>query len=117
VRALRALDAFLLTARKYDIPVIFNLFAFLPESWGGENPYLDPKAVSAQREFVATLSRRYGKMNDLVWDFINEPSFSSAKHMWSVRPNYDRWEQQSWRAWLLEKLPGLDAASFAARLQ
>ena len=115
--ALRALDAFLLTARKYDIPVIFNLFAFLPESWGGENPYLDPRAVDAQRRFIATLSQRYGKMNDLVWDFINEPSFSSAKHMWSVRPSYDAWERQSWRAWLLEKLPGLSAESFAARLQ
>ncbi len=115
--ALRALDAFLLTARKYDIPVIFNLFAFLPETWGGENPFLDPRAVDAQREFISSFSRRYGSMNDLVWDFINEPSFSSARHMWSARPNYDPYELQAWQAWLLEKLPPLDAASFAARLQ
>jgi hypothetical protein len=25
----------------YDIPVIFTFFAFLPETWGGENAYLD----------------------------------------------------------------------------
>ncbi|HLB00215.1 MAG TPA: hypothetical protein VJO14_02420, partial [Bacteroidota bacterium] len=42
---LRALDAFVLTAARYDIPVVFTFFSFLPESWGGENPYLDPRAV------------------------------------------------------------------------
>ena len=39
---LRALEAFYLTARKHGIPVLFTFFAFLPESFGGENAYLDP---------------------------------------------------------------------------
>ena len=56
--ALRALDVFLLTARQHDIPVIFNFFAFLPEAWGGENPYLDPRAVAAQQAFLGAFARR-----------------------------------------------------------
>jgi hypothetical protein len=51
---LRAFDAFLLTAHKYDIPVIFTFFAFLPETWGGANAYLDPRSVKAQREFITS---------------------------------------------------------------
>lgn len=103
--ALRALDAFLLTARRYDIPVILTLFAFLPEQWGGENPYLDPRSVSAQKELVAAIAQRYGKMNDLMWDYINEPSFCSPHHLWSCRPNYDRHEARAWKEWLANRFP------------
>lgn len=102
---LRSLDAFLLTARKYDIPVIFTFFAFLPEMWGGENPYLDPRSVQAQREFVGIIARRYRMMDDLIWDFINEPSFCSPMQLWSTRPNYDRHEVQAWNEWLKKKYP------------
>ena len=55
---LRAFDAFLLTAHKYDIPVIFTFFAFLPETWGGENAYLDPRAVKAQQQFISAFTER-----------------------------------------------------------
>ena len=97
--ALRALDAWLLTARRHDIPVIFTLFAFLPETWGGENAYLDPRAVAAQRAFVSAFARRYRGMHDLAWDLINEPSFCNAEHLWSCRPNGDRFEREAWAAW------------------
>ena len=101
--ACRALDAYLLTARRHDVPVIFTLFAFLPETWGGENAYLDPAAVAAQRTFVSLLARRYAGMNDLLWDLINEPSFCNKDHLWSCRPNYDRFERAAWAAWLEER--------------
>ncbi|HZO89915.1 MAG TPA: hypothetical protein VFB38_16415 [Chthonomonadaceae bacterium] len=105
---LRAFTAFLLTARKHDIPVIFTFFAFLPEEWGGSNPYLDPRAVSAQKELVAAFAHRFAHVNDLMWDFINEPSFSSPARVWSTRPNYDAFERAAWAQWLQER-----AASFS----
>jgi hypothetical protein len=101
--ALRALDAFLLTARRHDIPVIFTFFAFLPETWGGANAYLDPGAVQAQRAFVSLIARRYARMNDVIWDLINEPSFCNKDHLWSCRPNYDRFEREAWADWLREQ--------------
>ncbi|NUN71385.1 MAG: hypothetical protein HUU02_16940, partial [Bacteroidetes bacterium] len=65
-RTMRSLDAFLHTARAADIPVIFTFFAFLPELWNGENAYLDPRSVDAQKEFVALIVRRYGMMKDIL---------------------------------------------------
>ena len=41
-----------------DIPVIFTFFAFLPETWGGLNAYLDRRAVRAQQDFIAAFTRR-----------------------------------------------------------
>ncbi|MEX2088808.1 MAG: cellulase family glycosylhydrolase [Bacteroidota bacterium] len=115
--ALRALDAFILTARKYDIPVIFTFFAFLPEAWGGENVYLDPRSVNAQKEFVATIAHRYAGVNDLMWDFINEPSFCSPSSLWQTRPNYDRFEQAAWAGWLQARFPGLSESERNANLR
>ena len=103
---LRALDVFLLTARRHDIPVIFNLFAFLPEAWGGDNAYLDPRAVGAQQAFAAILAQRYARTNDLIWDLINEPSFSSPSHLWKTRPNYDVHEVAAWQEWLARRYDG-----------
>ncbi len=112
--ALRALDAWLLTARRHDIPVVFTLFAFLPESWGAENPYLDPAAVAAQRAFVTAIARRYRGMRDLLWDLINEPSFCNKDHLWSCRPSYDRFERAAWADWLRGRAPGLGTAELPA---
>ncbi|MGA2184723.1 MAG: cellulase family glycosylhydrolase [Bryobacteraceae bacterium] len=97
---LRALDAFLAVARRHQIAVIFNLFAFLPETWGGRNPYLDPRSVRAQKEFVFQLAERCRGANDLTWDLINEPSFCSPAHVFSCRPNYDEYERSAWHTWL-----------------
>lgn len=97
---LRAFAAFLLTARKHDIPVTFNFFAFWPEEWGGVNPYLDPRSLQAQGEFIAAFTQRFAKVPDLSWDFINEPSATSPARCWSMRPNYDAYERKAWQAWL-----------------
>lgn len=96
---LRAFTAFLLTARRYDIPVIFTLFAFLPEAWSGGNYYLDPDAVRAQAEFVGAFAQRFRAVNHLLWDFINEPSFCAPDHLWETRPQYDRHEHAAWTRW------------------
>jgi len=114
---LRAMDAFVLTARKYDIPVIFTFFAFIPEAWGGSNAYLDPQALSAQKQFIWAFAERYSKVDDLIWDFINEPSFGSAKHVWSCRPNYDDYEKAAWRDWLKVRYPAPTDEERAAILQ
>jgi hypothetical protein len=98
--AFRGMDAFLLTARSHDIAVIFTFFAFLPEQWGGDNPFLDPASIRMQQEFISLFARRYGAMNDIMWDLINEPSFCSAKALWTTRPNYDRHDVAAWNAWL-----------------
>ncbi len=105
---LRAFAAFLLTARRYNIPVIFTFFSFLPESWGGKNPYLDPQAVAAQSAFVAAFARRFANVNDLLWDLINEPSFCSPERQWKTRPNYDEFEQAAWTEWLANQGVGDD---------
>src|SRR5699024_963890 len=34
---LRAIDAFILTAKKHDLEVTFNFFSFTPEMWEGQN--------------------------------------------------------------------------------
>ncbi len=96
---LRAMDAFVLTALRHDIPVIFTFFAFLPESWGGLNAYLDPRSINAQKEFVTAFVRRYRGVDSILWDLINEPSFCNPKHLWECRPNYDRYESAKWEDW------------------
>ena len=106
-RTLRTLEAFLMTARKYNLPVQFNLFAFLPDVMGGANPYLDPVAVGRQQTLVAGLARRFREVPFLAWDLINEPSFS--KTLWKTRPNGDAVELAAWNQWLREKHPDFSA--------
>ncbi len=103
--ALRSVDAFILTARKYNIPIVFTFFAFLPEMWGGENPYLDPRSVNAQKEFITVFSQRYSGVKDIIWDFINEPSFCNPQQLWMCRPNYDQYESAAWNSWLKKRYP------------
>lgn len=114
---LRAFDAFLLTAHKYDIPVIFTFFAFLPETWGGLNAYLDPKAVKAQQQFISAFANRCQGIDDVIWDFINEPSFCSPKFLWNCRPNYDEYETAAWKQWVKDHYRAPDDAELAAYLQ
>ena len=114
---LRAMDGFLLTARKHDIPIIFTFFSFLPEAWGGLNCYLDPRAVNAQKEFILAFVQRYRAVNDLLWDLINEPSFCNPQHLWECRPNYDAYESAAWTDWLKERYPFSTDEERIARLQ
>ncbi|HEX9094045.1 MAG TPA: hypothetical protein VF902_08680, partial [Coriobacteriia bacterium] len=97
---LRALEAYYLTARKHGIPVIFNLFAFVPETFGGGNPFLDPRAIEGQRAYVSAIASRFANAKEMLWDFINEPSFSSPRKLWRTRPNGDPHERAAFVAWL-----------------
>jgi hypothetical protein len=109
-RTLRTLEAYLMTARRYRLPVQFTFFAFLPEVLGGINPYLDPEAVHRQQTLVSAVTTRFHDIPFLAWDLINEPSFS--RHLWTTRPNGDALELQKWNEWLDKRYP--DRAALAA---
>ena len=98
--ALRTMEAYLMTARRNGLAVQFNLFAFIPEVLGGENPYLDPEAIRRQKELILPFVERFHDVPYLAWDLINEPSFSSPEKTWQTRPNGDRYELAAWNAWL-----------------
>ncbi|WP_376794053.1 beta-galactosidase [Thermogemmatispora sp.] len=104
---LRALDAFVLTACRHDLQVIFTFFAFFPPLFDGLNPWLDPRSLEAQERFVSLLARRYARLELLSWDLINEPSFGDPARAFAQRPlpNYDRYEQQAFVRWLQERYP------------
>jgi hypothetical protein len=109
-RTLRTVEAYLMTARKYNLPVQFNFFAFLPEVLGGANSYLDPQAVRKQQTLVSAVVARFHDVPYLAWDLINEPSFS--KHLWTLLPNDDSVETAKWNEWLAARYP--DRAALAA---
>lgn len=111
---LRALEAYYLTARKHGIAVLFTFFAFLPESFGGRNPYLDPRAIEGQRAYLSAVARRFEGAKEILWDLINEPSFSSAAELWKCRPNGDAFEEAAFRGWL-ERRFGPDFEAVARR--
>lgn len=101
---LRAIDAFILTAKKHDLQVTFNFFAFTPESWEGENPYLDPRSVKAQKRFISALVSRHKQTTNVDWDLINEPSlFDPARIFEGPRPSGDRFEKAAFREWLRKR--------------
>ena len=106
---IRALEAFYLTARRHGLPVIFNLFAFAPEDFGATDPYLDPRALEGQRAFVSTLASRMAPARELIWDLINEPSFESPAHLWSLRPSGSTFERAGFTDWLAKRYQPGDA--------
>ncbi|HET7291674.1 MAG TPA: hypothetical protein VFM88_04555 [Vicinamibacteria bacterium] len=99
--ALRALDAFVLTAARHDIVVCFTFFAFLPPAYGGENPYLDPRALDGQRELLTAVARRYRGVHWVHYDLINEPTYGPRDAIWGHAPVGDRHERHAWRKWVL----------------
>jgi hypothetical protein len=101
--ALRALEAFFLTARQHDLPVQFAFFAFAPEVFGGANPYLDPTALRRQKELIAAVVARFKDAPFIVWDLINEPSCCNPNRLWITRPNYDAHELAAWNEWLASR--------------
>lgn len=114
---LRAFEAFLSTAKKYDIPVVFTFFAFLPEMFGGRNAYLDPQSIEGQKNFIYAFAERAKLSPDTIWDLINEPSFNNPKNLWSCRPNYDEFEKAAWKEWLKKHFNETDEANLAEILQ
>jgi hypothetical protein len=101
--ALRTVEAYLMTARKYGLPVQFTLFAFMPEVFGGSNPYLDPEGLRRQHKYVATMARSFGDVPFLMWDLINEPSFDNPAHFFTTMPNGDAAESAAWNVWLIRR--------------
>lgn len=98
--ALRALDAFVLTAAKHRLPLCFTFFAFLPPAFGGENPYLDPRALEGQKRLLSLIARRYKDCPWVHYDLINEPSYAPAEALWTNRPHQDRFEYAAWQRWI-----------------
>lgn len=115
-RFLRNLEAYLMSARMHNIAVNFTFFAFDPQTTlrlGGDvpvmflpgtNPYLDPVTVSAEQNYMLSILDRFKNVPYLSWDLINEPSFSSPRHLWKGNtPNEDMAESRAWHSWLREK--------------
>jgi hypothetical protein len=101
--ALRTIEAFLMTARHNGLPVQFNLFAFVPDAFGGQHPYLDPAARELQDRYVDSLARRFHDVPFLAWDLINEPS--ANENVWKTQPQSGALEYEAWRSWLKARYP------------
>jgi hypothetical protein len=110
-RTLRTIEAYLMTARKYNLPVQFNFFAFLPDVLAGANSYLDPQAVRKQQRLVSAVVARFHEVPFLAWDLINEPS--TSKHLWTLLPNEDAVEMAKWNEWLNKRYADRSALAAA----
>ncbi|PAV31673.1 glycoside hydrolase [Virgibacillus profundi] len=98
---LRSVDAFILCAKKHDLEVTFNFFSFTPETWEGENPYLDPRSVEAQKRFITAFVSRHTKTTNINWDLINEPSmFDPSRTFAGPRSLHDSFDRKAYREWL-----------------
>jgi hypothetical protein len=95
---LRTVEAFLMCARHNELPVQFNLFAFYPDEFGGENGYLDPAALQAESRYAESVVARFSDVPFLAWDLINEPS--ANKNLWRTLPDDDPFERAAWRKWI-----------------
>lgn len=113
--ALRAIDAFILTAKRFELEVTFTFFAFAPEGWEGVNPYLDPRSIEAQKRFIAAIVSRQQGTTNVHWDLINEPSlFDPARIFEGPVTARDMYEQRAWSQWLSERYDG-DLAALQER--
>lgn len=110
---LRAMEAFLMTARRHNLPVQFTFFAFIPDALDGGNSYLDPDAVRREKDLVLTVVEQFRSVPYLIWDLINEPSFSNPQKLWETRPNGDPAELAAWNAWLAQRYPSRAALAAA----
>ncbi|WP_138755113.1 alpha-amylase family protein [Paenibacillus sinopodophylli] len=102
---LRSIDAFLLTAKRHDLQVTFTFFSFTPETWEGQNPYLDPRSLEAQKRFIRSIISRHKQSKHVDWDLINEPSMFDPPRIFSDGPRSarDPFEKAAFAAWLQER--------------
>ncbi|MGN7456106.1 beta-galactosidase [Paenibacillus pasadenensis] len=101
---LRAVDALILTAKRHGLELVFNFFAFTPELWEGENPYLDPRSVEAQKRFLTAIVSRHKDSAHVHWDLINEPTMFNPAKLWNAASTLrDRFEVAAYRQWLQER--------------
>jgi hypothetical protein len=107
----RAIDAFLLTAKRHGLQVTFTFFSFTPETWEGVNPYLDPQSVEAQKRFIRSIVSRHQHTTNVDWDLINEPSMFDPARIFSNGPRSarDAFEQEAFVAWLEKRHGTVDA--------
>ncbi|MEK4437939.1 beta-galactosidase [Paenibacillus sp. FSL K6-2862] len=108
---LRAIDAFLLTAKRHGLQVTFTFFSFTPETWEGTNPYLDPQSVEAQKRFIRSIVSRHTHTTHVDWDLINEPSMFDPVRIFSAGPRSarDSHEQQAFIGWLQQRHETIEA--------
>ncbi|WP_338588461.1 beta-galactosidase [Paenibacillus sp. Y5S-9] len=108
---LRAIDAFILTAKRHGLQVTFTFFSFTPETWEGTNPYLDPQSVEAQKRFIRSIVSRHTHTTHVDWDLINEPSMFDPVRIFSAGPRSarDSYEQQAYIAWLQQRHQTIEA--------
>ncbi|MCP3738606.1 beta-galactosidase [Rossellomorea sp. BNER] len=96
----RAIDAFILTAKQHDINLTFTFFSFTPEVWEGRNPYLDPRSIEAQKRFITSIVQRHRTTTNVNWDLINEPSLFDPNQTFSgprtLQDDYDNSEYKEW---------------------
>jgi hypothetical protein len=99
---LRAIDAFILTAKKHGLHITFTFFSFTPETWEGVNPYLDPQSIEAQKRYIRSIVSRHLKTTNVDWDLINEPSMFDPARIFSAGPrsSHDRFERAAFVEWL-----------------
>ena len=128
-RLLGAIEAFLLSAARHHMQVIFTFFAFEPQTemqpgagqetgrlGPGSNPYLDPVAINAQLAYVRSIVSRFQNVPFLSFDLINEPSFSNPKRLWKGNsPNGDPAELAAWQRWLATRYKNIDMLARAWR--
>jgi hypothetical protein len=121
-RLLGAIEAFLLSAARHHMQVIFTFFAFEPQTemqpgagqetgrlGPGSNPYLDPVAINAQLAYVRSIVSRFQNVPFLSFDLINEPSFSNPKRLWKGNtPNSDPAELAAWQRWLANRYKSIN---------
>lgn len=102
---LRAIDAFVLTAKRHDLQLTFTFFSFTPEPWEGLNPYLDPRSVEAQKRFIRSIVSRHKDTTNIDWDLINEPSMFDPEKIFSDGPRScrDPFELKAFSEWLEER--------------
>jgi hypothetical protein len=98
-QALRSIEAFLMTARKYGLPVQFNLFAFIPDLTGHGHPYFTQQKEQAQ--YVSSIVTRFHDVPFVAWDLINEPS--ANRNLWRTAPELD--EFANWTDWVAHNRP------------
>lgn len=97
---LRAMEAFLMSARHFNLPVQFTLFAFVP-AFDSVNPYLDRAANAKQDRYVSSAVDRFRDVPFLAWDLINEPS--ANRNAFHTLPEDDALEQSAWKSWLQKR--------------
>lgn len=99
---LNALDAYVMTAARHRIVLCFNFFAFLPPAYGAANPYLDPRALEAQKALLTAVAQRYKNCGWIHYDLINEPSYCPPEFLWGQRPIGDDFEKRAWQQWIIK---------------